>query len=500
VNEDKITREEPLFEAGILARFPPAIQSAEDVAGAAWSDGLDSRRSPPRPLLAWVVILLSAAYVIGLQASRPSNGARLTGGDLANDLQAKYLVGVAQFSRNVLSEPSAREGFSGNRRLKQLRWTLLTHAVGDPVLARRELDLLTSIPGEAPGEEQDLMRVVTGLIGAEGTPDRPQEQLSPEDLDLIRSKFGWLGRLAVTSTQGEEATLRAEMLGQAQRTMAAFIGLVVVGIMAMVIGTGLLVGWVVCAVNGKLQFRWRLPSGTGGYYAETFALWFVTFFGLSVLLGWLAPPQLALTAAGVGAGLSLLTLFWPVWRGVPLQQVQQELGIFWPPGGWREVCCGVLGYIGGLPIVFLGLLVTLLLMRWQTLVTEPALFAFAEPPVHPIIEPLARGSMWIRLQAVAVVLLVPITEEIMFRGVLYRHLRELFGRWGWLVSLILSLLTSSFLFAVIHPQGALGVPLLTAVAIVLALLREWRASLIAPIVTHMIVNGVTTTLVLLIFA
>jgi membrane protease YdiL (CAAX protease family) len=42
--------------------------------------------------------------------------------------------------------------------------------------------------------------------------------------------------------------------------------------------------------------------------------------------------------------------------------------------------------------------------------------------------------------------------------------------------------------------------LLTAVAIVLALLREWRASLIAPIVTHMIVNGVTTTLVLLIFA
>jgi membrane protease YdiL (CAAX protease family) len=84
--------------------------------------------------------------------------------------------------------------------------------------------------------------------------------------------------------------------------------------------------------------------------------------------------------------------------------------------------------------------------------------------------------------------------------VLYRHLRELFGRWGWLVSLILSLLTSSFLFAVIHPQGALGVPLLTAVAIVLALLREWRASLIAPIVTHMIVNGVTTTLVLLIFA
>ena len=88
----------------------------------------------------------------------------------------------------------------------------------------------------------------------------------------------------------------------------------------------------------------------------------------------------------------------------------------------------------------------------------------------------------------------------MFRGVLYRHLREAFGRWGWLVSVILSMLTSSLLFAIIHPQGPLGVPVLTAVALVLALLREWRASLIAPIVTHMIVNGVTTTFVLLIFA
>jgi membrane protease YdiL (CAAX protease family) len=500
VNNDELNRQEPLFEAGGSSDFPLAIQSVEVPAGVTDSGGLDSRRSPPRPWLAWGVILLSALSVIALQSSRSNSGARLTGGELANDLQAKYLVGVAQFSRNVLSEPSAREGFSGDRRLKQLRWTLLVHAVGDPVLAQQELDLLKGISEGAAEEERELVRVVAGLILPEGTPDRPAKQLAPEDLDLIRSKFGWLGRLAVTSTEGEDTALRVEMLGQAQRTMAAFMGLVAIGVVALLIGTGLLVGWGVFAVNGKLQFRLRLPSGTGGYYAETFALWFVTFFGLSVLLGWLAPPQLALTAAGVGAGLSLLTLFWPVWRGVPVWQVQQELGIFWPRGGWREVSFGILGYIGGLPVIFLGLLVTLLLMRWQTLLTGTALFAFAEAPVHPIIEPLARGSMWIRLQAIAVVLLVPITEEIMFRGVLYRHLRELFGRWGWLVSLFLSLLTSSFLFAVIHPQGALGVPLLTAVAIVLALLREWRGALIAPIVTHMIVNGVTTTLVLLIFA
>lgn len=88
----------------------------------------------------------------------------------------------------------------------------------------------------------------------------------------------------------------------------------------------------------------------------------------------------------------------------------------------------------------------------------------------------------------------------MFRGALYRHLREAFGGWGKAFSVVASILVSSFLFAVIHPQGIVGVPLLAAVAIVLAILREWRSALIAPIVMHMIVNGVTTSLVLLIFS
>jgi len=495
VNEADFNREGPPPTAGLTGQFPESSPLPEIL-----SEGPQSARSPARPLLAWVVILLVSAFVIDLQMRRSNGGARLTGGEMANDLQAKYLVGVSQISREVLTQPSAREGFTGDRRIKHLRWALLLHAVGDPALARQELQQLEGIPDEATEEQRDLVRAVTGLIAAEAGPANPAPQPTPEDLDLIRTQFGWLGRLASTSSVGETARVREQMLGQAQRTMVALFGLVAVGALAVMIGVGLLVGWIVCAVTGHLRFQLRCPTGTGGYYAETFALWFVAFFGLSFLMGWVAPPQLALTAAGVAAGLSLLTLFWPVWRGVPARQVRDELGITWPQGGWREIVCGVLGYLGGLPLVFAGLLLTLLLMRWQTLLTGTALFAFAEPPVHPIIEPLARGSFWIRMQAVAVVLLVPITEEIMFRGVLYRHLREVFGRWGWLVSLFLSLLISSLLFAVIHPQGALGVPVLAAVAIVLALLREWRASLIAPIVTHMIVNGVTTTLVLLIFA
>jgi membrane protease YdiL (CAAX protease family) len=500
VKEDDFIRESPLPSEARTGSFAETAPPSESLSEEMFPTEPQSSRSPARPLLAWLVILLGAISVIFLQARRSTDGARVTGGDLVNDLQAKYLVGVSRISRGILTQPSAREGFSGDRQIKHLRWALLLHAVGDGALAREELGRLDALSEEASEKQRELVRVVTALIGTAQEPPQAAVPLPPEELDLIRREFGWLGRLAVTSAEGEGAAVRDQMLGQAQGTMTAIVGLMAVGVLGLMIGTGLLLGWAVMVLTGRLQFRLRQPSGTGGYYAETFALWFVAFFGLSILAGWLAPPQWALTAAGVAAGLSLLTLFWPVWRGVPATQVRDELGITWPPGGWREIGWGILGYVGGLPVVFVGLLMTVLLMRGQSLLTGTALFAYAEPPVHPIIEPLAHGSLWIRLQAIAVVLLVPITEEIMFRGVLYRHLREAFGRWGWLVSLLLSLLTSSLLFAIIHPQGALGVPLLTAVAIVLALLREWRASLIAPIVTHMIVNGVTTSLVLLIFA
>ena len=500
MNEDEFRRQNPLSAERLAEQGQETAEVREVVPEDSFLDVGSSAHSPARPLVAWVVILLATITVITLQSIRSDGKTRLTGGELTNDLQAKYLVGLSQFSREALAQPAAREGFSGDRRIKDLRWVLLLHAVEDATLARKELELLSTIPSEPSAEERELLRAVTTLVAADGTPEHPAEPLSQADTDLIRNRFGWLGQLATTDSRGETAGARSQLLEQARRTVVTLIGMVSAGFLAFVLGMGLALGWTVYATSGKLRFLLRCPTGTGGYYAETFALWFVTFFGLSIVVGLVAPPQLGLTAAGVAAGLSLLTLFWPVWRGVPWRQVRSELGIVWPEGGWLELLWGVLGYLGGLPVVFAGLMLTLLLMRWQALLTGTALFAFAEPPVHPIIEPLVHGSWWIRLQAVAVVLLVPITEEIMFRGVLYRHLREAFGRWGWLVSVILSMLTSSLLFAIIHPQGPLGVPVLTAVALVLALLREWRASLIAPIVTHMIVNGVTTTFVLLIFA
>jgi membrane protease YdiL (CAAX protease family) len=86
----------------------------------------------------------------------------------------------------------------------------------------------------------------------------------------------------------------------------------------------------------------------------------------------------------------------------------------------------------------------------------------------------------------------------MFRGVLYRHLREASARLGAWISVIASALVVSFLFAVIHPQGIVAVPVLMSLAFGFTMMREWRGTLIPGMVAHGLNNGLVTLLMFLI--
>jgi len=59
-------------------------------------------------------------------------------------------------------------------------------------------------------------------------------------------------------------------------------------------------------------------------------------------------------------------------------------------------------------------------------------------------------------------------------------------------SVLVSGVLSGLVFAVIHPQGLLAVPLLTVLALAFALVREWRGSLIPCVVAHGVNNAVVT--------
>jgi membrane protease YdiL (CAAX protease family) len=78
----------------------------------------------------------------------------------------------------------------------------------------------------------------------------------------------------------------------------------------------------------------------------------------------------------------------------------------------------------------------------------------------------------------------------MFRGVLYRHLREATSRWHGLLSFVLSAGVVSLVFAAIHPQGLLGIPPLMGLAFAFTLAREWRGTLLPAMVAHGINNGI----------
>jgi len=168
-----------------------------------------------------------------------------------------------------------------------------------------------------------------------------------------------------------------------------------------------------------------------------------------------------------------------------------------------EPFAGVACYIMSLPVLAVGLIIMLVLQAWQQSLSgggpSPDDFNSPVSPGHPIVVYLARGGWGLRLQVLFVASIVaPIVEETMFRGVLYRHLRELSCWIDRIASVIFSALVSSFIFAVIHPQGLVAVPMLMSLAFGFVMAREWRGTLLPGMVAHGINNGVVLMLSILI--
>lgn len=86
------------------------------------------------------------------------------------------------------------------------------------------------------------------------------------------------------------------------------------------------------------------------------------------------------------------------------------------------------------------------------------------------------------LAFLSLVIVAPIAEEVLFRGYLLGKLRKYAPLW-------LSILITSVLFAVVHFQWNVGIDVFV-LSIVLCLLRVYTGSLWAPILLHMIKNGV----------
>ena len=122
-------------------------------------------------------------------------------------------------------------------------------------------------------------------------------------------------------------------------------------------------------------------------------------------------------------------------------------------------------------------------------------FSRGQSVSHPIQEYVADadGSVffWVALSACVA---APIVEETVFRGVLYRHLRDVTAHWRITATVAFSAVVNAFIFAAIHPQGVMLIPVLGSLAVGFTLMREWRGSLYPSMIMHAIHNSLVTCL------
>jgi len=412
----------------------------------------------------------------------------------------RYAIGLKSISSQMLSAGNSNKQFEA----------LVNEAAATPTDQLRAIPVLVELNG---GDSAKKL-----LDEFEKTSPPPQLLADAKILRLIYrdgpdsldggQKKGlierqeWFGQLALSFGKPSDSPERKAAIAPAKRVILAAISLFVIGGIAFLAGLGLLI-WFAVRLLAANRPAMRTPWGQTipyGYtdprpepmrtlyipdpaaptvFLEAFAIYLGGFLAMSILIRLLFPH------ATLGAMILALAvpvaaaIVWPRFRGLSWAQVRRAVGLHRGRGIGREILSGLAGYIAGLPILALAMIVTLLLTRLG-----------GKPPSHPIINEVGT-DFWsvIKLYLLASVW-APITEELMFRGAFFHHLRR---RHGWLLSTAIV----SFIFAAIHPQGILGIPMLMTIAFVLSALREWRGSIIASMVGHALNNAMAVTLLVL---
>jgi len=245
--------------------------------------------------------------------------------------------------------------------------------------------------------------------------------------------------------------------------------------------------WLFLTGRTKMLFK---KSGIPRYLSvETFALYMLAMTFAPQMLQYLIGKGLItnILFANILFILStLVILLWPVIWGQPLFTMRHGYGIYFD--SFRK-------FIKNLLIA-----PSFYLASWIVFLTCLVLYGLAleyfhvqiEKGAHPIVPLLlaSKDSNTPLLIALLATVIAPFIEEIMFRGALYSSLRNYFKA-------PFAIVFSAVLFASIHPQGAIGLIPLTFIGMFLAFLREWRGSLVAPMLAHACVNGGTLLMVTL---
>lgn len=476
--------------------------------------------APPRghPILAWIAIfiLIGILYATALLSPPEEEEQMLAqGASVLGQLEGRFLVGSNLLARDLGPEfhKGFREGLQQSQtdghgpisqRLQAIAAAGEISGPDQALHAVRSLrdEVETSVHDLTP-EEDRLLRLTESLFAKTQAKQDPNTDFKPDDRDFLIRQLGWSGRLILAPEDLSPPERRLPVIQPARRFALILCLVLFGGSLGLLIGCASIIMFFPMIALGWSRFG--LPPGSRagnaaahGVYLEAFAVWLAVFQLGSFLLAQLPLGKMVFLGLGLNfLGSMFIGILWPLLRGIPWSVLRTDIGWTKGAGILVEPFFAVVGYLMTLPLLGFGLLLTILSMAIAGSLAPPEVaadpFAPIPLPMHPIVVWVAGGDRFVMFQVVLLAcVLAPLIEETMFRGFLYRYLRDA-SRWtGPAFSFLFSVLLNSFIFAAIHPQGPFAIPPLMAIACGLTLLREWRGSLIAPMIAHGLNNSLVT--------
>jgi membrane protease YdiL (CAAX protease family) len=317
--------------------------------------------------------------------------------------------------------------------------------------------------------------------------------LDQATIDRLVKNHEWFGRLAAVYGKPDSDPARAAIVGGGTALILVLFALGGGVGLAFLTGFVLMIVAIVMAASGRLRWRFVPPAPGGSIAIETVAV----FAGAFILLKLVAGAVAAMTSQKTGLVFVLtsqwlltLVILWPIVRGVRARDGFGLLGLHSGRGVLTEIGCGIVGYLACLPLLLLGILLTVTLVLIKELIEQS--FGVKPPaPTNPIAEMLSEPPWVIVMLFLLATVWAPLVEETIFRGALYRYLR------GWWLP-VGAAAVSAVAFGLMHPYVLLAQFPVIALGAGFAVMREWRGSIIASITGHCIHNAAALSILLVV--
>lgn len=357
---------------------------------------------------------------------------------------------------------------------------------GVPAATERLDKLEADLPADATlrADVAAFRALLTGPTGAK--PDT-------EALRALTKRHGFFASLAAMQELPDTDPARAKLKAQGNVLVAVFVLLGCVVALAVLTGFGLFITALVLAATRRLRFAHAMPAPGGSLGVEMAAVFFGAFLLLkagTLTVSHFAGKENAVWFSFIAQWVLIGVIAWPRLRGMNWANARQSLGLHSGRGVFREVGSGVVGYLACLPILLTGAVITLIAMLIREAVRKAMNLPESGPAGNPIFDLVSGiGGLQLVILVALAVLWAPLVEETVFRGGLFRQIGS---RTNWMFAAG----ASALVFALGHAYDLVLLFPVFALGFSFALIRQWRASLIASMTAHFIHNSFVMTVAL----